>query len=56
MNYATIINKETEWGVSQRSAAIYCKEGKIKGTELLRRTWFVPKEAKKSIDLCKLKS
>lgn len=50
MNYATTIDKAKEWGISQRRVAIYCKEGRIKGAELLGRTWFIPKEAKKPID------
>lgn len=50
MNYATTIDKAKEWGVSQRRVAIYCKEGRIKGAELLGRTWFIPKEATKPID------
>ncbi len=50
MNYATTVDKAKEWGVSQRRVAIYCKEGRIEGAELLGRTWFIPKEAKKPID------
>lgn len=50
MNYATTIDKAKEWGISQRRVAIYCKEGRIDGAELLGRTWFIPKEAKKPID------
>ena len=50
MNYATTIDKAKEWGVSQRRVAIYCKEGRIKGAELLGRTWFIPKDAAKPID------
>lgn len=50
MNYATTIDKAKEWGVSQRRVAIYCKEGRIEGAELLGRTWFIPKEVTKPID------
>ena len=53
MNYATTIDKAKEWGVSQRRVAIYCKEGRIEGAEFLGRTWFIPKKAKKPIDLLK---
>ena len=53
MNYATIVDKAKEWGISQRRVSIYCKEGKIEGAELLGRTWFIPKEAKKPIDPCR---
>lgn len=53
MNYATTIDKAKEWGVSQRRVAIYCKEGRIEGAEFLGRTWFIPKKAKKPIDLRK---
>lgn len=55
MNYATTIDKAKEWGVSQRRVAIYCKEGRIKGAELLGRTWFIPKGATKPMDPRKLK-
>lgn len=47
MNYATTVDKAKEWGISQRRVSIYCKEGRIEGAELLGRTWFIPKEAKK---------
>ena len=50
MNYATTVDKAKEWGISQRRVAIYCKEGRIEGAELLGRTWFIPKEAKQPID------
>lgn len=50
MNYATTVDKAKEWGISQRRVAIYCKEGRIEGAELLGRTWFIPKEAKKPIN------
>ncbi|MFG6322747.1 MAG: DNA-binding protein [Lachnospiraceae bacterium] len=50
MNYATTVDKAKEWGISQRRVSIYCKEGRIEGAELLGRTWFIPKEAKKPID------
>ena len=50
MNYATTVDKAKEWGISQRRVAIYCKEGRIEGAELLGRTSFIPKEAKKPID------
>ena len=53
MNYATTIDKAKEWGVSQRRVAIYCKEGRIEWAEFLGRTWFIPKKAKKPIDLRK---
>lgn len=55
MNYATTADKAKEWNVSQRRVAIYCKEGRIDGAELLGRTWFIPKEAKKPIDPRKFK-
>lgn len=50
MNYATTVDKAKEWGISQRRVSIYCKEGRIEGAELLGRTWFIPKEAKKPIN------
>lgn len=47
MSYATTIDETKEWGVLQRRVAVFCKEGRVKGVELLGRTWFIPKEAKK---------
>ncbi len=44
MNYATTVDKAKEWGVSQRRVAVFCKEGRVKGAELLGRTWLIPKE------------
>lgn len=48
MNYTTTVDKAKEWGISQLRVAIYCKEGRIEGAELLGRTWFIPKEAKEA--------
>ncbi len=46
MNYATTIDETKEWGVLQRRVAVFCKEGRVKGVELLGRTWFISKEEK----------
>lgn len=47
-SYATIIDETKEWGVLQRRVAVFCKEGRVKSAELLGRTWFIPKDAKKT--------
>lgn len=55
MNHATTLDKAIEWGVSQRRVDISCKEGRVESEKLLGRTWFIPKEAKKPMNPCKLK-
>lgn len=49
MNYATTIDETKEWGVLQRRVAVFCKEDRVKGVELLGRTWFIPKEEKNDL-------
>lgn len=50
MNYVPSIEKAKEWGITQRRVAVYCKEGRIKGAELVGNRWFLPVDAKKPVD------
>lgn len=50
MNYVPSIEKAKEWGITQRRVAIYCKEGRIKGAELVGNRWLLPVDAQKPID------
>jgi predicted site-specific integrase-resolvase len=50
MNFVTSMEKANEWGISQRRVAIFCKEGRIKGAQLMGNRWFIPKDAKKPED------
>ena len=38
------------WGISDRRIRILCAEGKIEGTELIGKTWYIPDNATKPAD------
>ena len=50
MKFVPSIEKAKEWGITQRRVAIYCKEGRIKGAELIGNRWLIPSNAEKPID------
>lgn len=50
MKFVPSIAKAKEWGITQRRVAIYCKEGRIKGAELIGNRWLIPCDAEKPID------
>lgn len=50
MNYVPSSTKAEEWKISQRRVAILCKEGRIKGAELVGNRWFIPYDAEKPED------
>lgn len=50
MNYVPSSVKAEEWKISQRRVAILCKEGRIKGAELIGNRWFIPNDAPKPED------
>ena len=39
-----------KWGISDRRIRILCAEGKIEGTELIGKTWYIPDTATKPAD------
>ena len=47
MNVMTSAEAAKLWNVSQRRVQDYCKNGKIKGAELVGSRWLLPKNAKK---------
>lgn len=47
MEYLTSADCAKKWNVSQRRVAIYCKEGRVPGAELIGNRWFLPIDAKK---------
>lgn len=47
MNVMTSAEAAKLWNVSQRRVQDYCKEGKIKGAELIGSRWLLPKNAQK---------
>lgn len=50
MNYVPSSVKAGEWKISQRRVAILCKEGRIKGAELVGNRWLIPNDAQKPED------
>ena len=47
MNVMTSAEAAKLWNISQRRVQEYCKEGKIKGAQMLGDRWFLPKNAVK---------
>lgn len=50
MNFVPSSVKAEEWGISQRRVAIFCKEGRVPGAELIGNRWFLPIDAEKPGD------
>ena len=49
MNFVPSSVKAEEWGITQRRVAIFCKEGRVPGAELIGNRWFLPIDAKKQM-------
>ncbi len=47
MDYLSVSQTATRWGVSERSVRGYCSAGKIDGAFLTDKTWNIPETAKK---------
>ena len=61
MNFVPSSVKAEEWGITQRRVAIFCKEGRVPGAELIGNRWFLPIDAKnqmiqEEIKNCRLES
>lgn len=50
MNFVPSSVKAKEWGITQRRVAILCKEGRVRGAELVGNRWFLPADAVKPLD------
>ena len=50
MNFVPSSVKAEDWGISQRRVAIFCKEGRVPGAELIGNRWFLPIDAEKPGD------
>ncbi len=50
MNFVPSSEKAKEWGISQRRVAVFCKEGRVPGAELVGNRWFLPIDAVKPKD------
>ena len=55
MEYLTSADCAKKWNISQRRVAIYCKEGRVPGAELIGNRWFLPIDAKKPGDPRKMR-
>lgn len=45
--YITVQEAAEKWNVTPRQVQILCKEGRIKGAEMMSRIWIIPKDAEK---------
>ena len=50
MKYLTTAEFAAKWGITQRRVAIYSKEGRIEGAELMSKTKLIPGNTKKPDD------
>lgn len=55
MNFVPSSEKAKEWGITQCRVAIWCKEGRVLGAELIGNRWLLPTNAKKLENLRKLR-
>ncbi len=47
MNYISVAQAAEKWGVSERSARNYCKEGRVDGAFIKGKAWRIPEDAAK---------
>ena len=45
--YITVQEVAEKWNVTPRQVQILCKQGRIKGAEMMSRIWIIPKDAEK---------
>jgi len=45
--YISVQEAAEKWNVTPRQVQILCKEGRIKGAEMMSRIWVIPVDAKK---------
>ena len=45
--YISVQEAAEKWNVTPRQVQILCKEGRIKGAEMMSRIWIIPKDAEK---------
>ena len=53
MNYLTTSEFAELWGISRRRVTTLCLEGRLEGAILKGKTWLIPDNVKKPIDLRK---
>lgn len=47
MEYLSVAKMAEKWGISERSVRNYCAQGRIAGTKLIGKTWYIPEDAQK---------
>lgn len=47
MEYLSVAKTAENWGISQRSVRNYCAQGRIPGSKLIGKTWYIPENAPK---------
>jgi len=45
--YISVQEAAEKWNVTPRQVQILCKEGRIKGAEIMSRIWIIPEDAEK---------
>ena len=50
MDYMTLKEAGSKWGVTPRRINYYCAAGRIHGAVKMGNLWLIPKDAKKPID------
>ena len=45
--YISVQEAAEKWNVTPRQVQILCKEGRIKGAEMMSRIWIIPKDVEK---------
>ena len=53
MGYLTTSEIAEKWGVSRRRVTTLCRNGRLEGAILKGKTWLVPEDAIKPVDLRK---
>lgn len=47
MNYTSVAEAASKWGVSERSVRNYCAQGRVAGAVMRGKTWLLPDDAEK---------
>lgn len=50
MEYITVKEAGTKWGVTSRMATYYCVAGRVRGATKIGNLWLIPKDAEKPAD------
>lgn len=50
MEYLTVKEMGTKWGITSRMVNVYCSQGRIPGAVKKGNLWLVPEDAKKPED------